>query len=399
MSAVRQWTILSIFWAVNVITGPHIVAQEPPQVGGTVVRFATFNVAFNRREAGQLAQDLDSGRHPKARQIAEIIQRVRPHVLLLNEVDYDADGRAAQLFLDKYLNVGQGNQQPIQYEYHFTAEVNTGVPSGLDLDQNGRTDDPGDAFGFGAFPGQYGMLVLSRYPIDPAHVRTFQKFLWKDMPQAALPVDPESQTPYYSSTVLDKFRLSSKSHWDVPIRIGEQTVHLLASHPTPPVFDGREDRNGCRNHDEIRLWADYVHPDHGDYLVDDEGRRGGLSEGERFVIVGDQNADPMDGDSRNRAINQLLEHAHIQPTIPTSEGAVAAAAAQGRKNLEQTSDPATDTGDFNDRSTGNLRVDYVLPSKNLHVVGQGVFWPAPEQPGSDLVRASDHRLVWIDVQL
>ena len=56
------------------------------------------------------------------------------------------------------------------------------------------------------------------------------------------------------------FRLSSKSHWDVPIRIGRETVHFLVSHPTPPVFDGPEDRNGTRNHDEIRFWADYVGP-------------------------------------------------------------------------------------------------------------------------------------------
>jgi hypothetical protein len=43
---------------------------------------------------------------------------------------------------------------------------------------------------------------------------------------------------------LEVFRLSSKSHWDVPIVIGRKTVHFLVSHPTPPVFDGPEDRNG-----------------------------------------------------------------------------------------------------------------------------------------------------------
>ena len=37
-----------------------------------------------------------------------------------------------------------------------------------------------------------------------------------------------------------------------------KTFHLLASHPTPPVFDGDEDRNGKRNHDEVRLIADYI---------------------------------------------------------------------------------------------------------------------------------------------
>ena len=59
---------------------------------------------------------------------------------------------------------------------------------------------------------------------------------------------------------LEVVRLSSKSHWDVPVKVGGHTVHVLASHPTPPTFDGEEDRNGRRNHDEIRFWADYVSP-------------------------------------------------------------------------------------------------------------------------------------------
>ena len=94
------------------------------------------------------------------------------------------------------------------------------------------------------------------------------------------------------------FRLSSKSHWDVPVEVGGRTVHVLASHPTPPTFDGAEDRNGRRNHDEIRFWADYVRPGAGSgYIYDDAGGTGGLKPGSSFVILGDQNADPLDGDS------------------------------------------------------------------------------------------------------
>ena len=77
--------------------------------------------------------------------------------------------------------------------------------------------------------------------------------------------DPATAAPrdWYSPEELNVFRLSSKSHWDVPIRIGRKTVHFLTSHPTPPVFDGPEDRNGTRNADEIRLFADYVTPGRG----------------------------------------------------------------------------------------------------------------------------------------
>ncbi len=104
------------------------------------------------------------------------------------------------------------------------------------------------------------MVVLSRYPIDTRRARTFQDFLWKDMPGALLPDDPATAAPadWYSPDELADVRLSSKSHWDLPIRIGRRTVHFLVSHPTPPTFDGPEDRNGTRNHDEIRFWADYV---------------------------------------------------------------------------------------------------------------------------------------------
>ena len=97
------------------------------------------------------------------------------------------------------------------------------------------------------------------------------------MPGALLPDRASTPEPrdWYSREELRIFRLSSKSHWDVPIRIGGDTVHFLTSHPTPPVFDGPEDRNGRRNHDEIRLFADYITPGRAGYLYDDKGRRGG----------------------------------------------------------------------------------------------------------------------------
>ncbi len=82
--------------------------------------------------------------------------------------------------------------------------------------------------------------------------------LWSRMPDAIRPVDPDSDKPYYDDETWNSLRLSSKNHIDVPIVIDKQTVHVLACHPTPPVFDGPEDRNGCRNHDEIRFWIDYL---------------------------------------------------------------------------------------------------------------------------------------------
>src|SRR5688572_30231703 len=168
------------------------------------------------------------------------------------------------------------------------------------------------------------MAVFSEHPIVTDDIRTFQNFLWKDMPGARLPDDPATPAPadWYSPAELAVFRLSSKSHWDLPIAIGGKTVHFLVSHPTPPVFDGPEDRNGTRNFDEIRLWADYITPGPtSSYIYDDDGVRGGLKAGSMFVIAGDQNSDPLDGDSIPGSIQQLIEHPLVNTSVtPTSDG-------------------------------------------------------------------------------
>ena len=78
-----------------------------------------------------------------------------------------------RLLQERYLGVSQGGQEPLRYPYVFFEPVNTGVPSGMDLDADGASDGPGDAWGFGAYPGQYGMALLSVHPIDaPVHGAT-----------------------------------------------------------------------------------------------------------------------------------------------------------------------------------------------------------------------------------
>ena len=383
------------------MAGALLVPAQADAAYGRNVRFATFNVSLNRASAGQLMTDLSTPANVQAQKIAEVIQRNRADVQLINEFDYVPGNAAADAFRRNYLRIGQNGAQPIDYPYAYTAPSNTGVPTGLDLDRNGTVGGGNDAQGFGLFEGQYGMLVLSKYPIDLAHVRTFQHFLWKDMPGALLPDDPATPAPHdwYSPAVLDVLRLSSKSHWDLPLKIGRSTVHFLVSHPTPPSFDGPDDHNGTRNHDEIRLWADYVTPGKGGYLSDDRGRRGGLGVGERFVIAGDNNSDPIDGDSVPGAIQQLLNAPRVIETDPGSEGAVLAAQAQGGANVGQKGDPFFDTGDFNDVAPGNLRTDYVLPSRGLVPRHAEVFWPVPSDPLSRLNDATDHHLVRVDVSV
>ena len=82
---------------------------------GQTFRIATFNTSLNRCLdananpclAGGLEQVLADGEFRQAREVAELIQRIDPDVLLLNEFNYDSDGVAAQLFQENYLSVGQ----------------------------------------------------------------------------------------------------------------------------------------------------------------------------------------------------------------------------------------------------------------------------------------------------
>jgi hypothetical protein len=391
------------------------VISSPADAGGgggqaAPVRFATFNASLNRFNAGDLALELSSPGSAQPDVIAEIIQRTRPEVLLINEFDYDASNVALDGFQYNYLSVSHGTAAPISYPYRYTAPSNTGIFSGFDYDNSGFAGDfaPNDSYGFGFFPGQFGMAVYSMYPIDDAKIRTFQNFKWKDMPGALLPDNPSTAAPadwYTPGPELDSFRLSSKSHWDLPIEIGKKTVHFLVSHPTPPVFDGPEDRNGTRNHDEIRFWADYVGPgaSAGSYIYDDNGKTGGLEPGSMFVIAGDQNSDPNDGDSIPGSAQLLLNNPRVNTKVaPSSLGGTEQAGLQGGANLTHLSDPAFDTADFSDFAPGNLRADYVLPSKGLRITDAGVFWPSSTDPlfalvGSFPFPSSDHRLVWVDV--
>lgn len=371
-----------------------------------MIRTATFNCSLTRLKAGGLIEDLRGGQNPQGKAVAEILQRVRPDVVLLNEFDWDGEGRAVAIFQKDYLQVSQSAQEPLAYPYVFCGPVNTGLASGLDLDGDGRTDGPEDAFGYGRFEGQYGMVLLSRFPIRTEEVRTFQLFLWKDMPGALLPTRPGTdRRMWYSAEALERLRLSSKSHWDVPVEVEGRVIHFLASHPTPPVFDGAEDRNGRRNHDEIRFWRDYLTPDKSGYIYDDAGRRGGLEGGSLFVIVGDLNADPVDGDGLREGILSLLAHPRVQDVQPGSRGAAEATRLDGGVNQRHKGPADQKTYQSSPgREPGNLRLDYVLPSTGLKVIKAGVFWPERADPLSRLTAgppyvSSDHRLVWVDMEL
>lgn len=363
-----QWSLAAVLVMAIVITVVPAKAFDVPAKADGAVRFATFNTSLNDRSAGGIVRRLDGGGDSQARQIAEVIQLVRPDVLVIQELDRDADGRSLALFRADYLGVGQNGAEPIDYPHTVFPPSNTGVSSGVDLDGDGRVGLPGDARGFGFHPGQYAFAVVSRLPLGEA--RTFANFLWRDVPDTAIPPG------HYTDAAANVLPLSSKTHVIVPVQTEDGTIHVVASHPTPPVFDDpKSDFNGRRNADEIRLLVDLLSPSTSQWVVDDAGWPGGLGAGASAVVMGDLNADPDRGDARPGAIARLLDDARITPVVPQS----------GRGDI---------TASFN----GGMRVDYVIPTGDLVVTGSGVFWPDEGDPLARLNDASDHHLVWVDVR-
>tara|TARA_R110000737_G_scaffold2923_11_gene9401 strand:+ start:34511 stop:35629 length:1119 start_codon:yes stop_codon:yes gene_type:complete len=352
------------------------------------IRVMTFNL-----EDVRYTEASERGNARLAR-IAEVIQRIRPNVLLLNEIETTDNPfleSTAERFIHNYLMVSQGDGlEPIEF-VSFTPGTNTGVHSGQDLDHSGSVihrvppksikQTPqqqaygGDCFGFGGFPGQYGMALLvdPRLTIESDSIRTFQRFLWKDLPGAIAPTNADGSA-YYTADEWDIFRLSSKNFADVPITLPNgAVVHALISHPTPPAFDGEEMRNKHRNRDEIKLIREYI--DGSDSLYDDKGVHGGLADDASFVILGDLNADPVDGSSLGDPINAYLFGSERIKNLVAPESGV-----------------AVDGLDSTDTSSFRLRVDYVLPSVDLRVLESGI-WRFGVDDGS----ASDHFPVWVDL--
>ncbi len=334
-----------------------------------------------------------SGKDAQVLAVVAIIQHVRPDILLLNEFDSDFTNLALDAFRSE---LGKG-ESAINYEYFYTPMGNEGVSSRLDLDGDGSPDEWADAFGFGRFPGSEGMALLSRFPIDMQAARSFSLLKWTDLPDVMLPVNAEGLA-YLPENVITAFRLSSKSHWDVPVVFPNgRRVNMLAAHPTPPVFDGVENLNGLRNDAEIGFWVSYLD---GVSFTDDSGRQAEFNATD-FVLLGDMNNDPNDGEGQKRGIHALLSHPLVRDPQQGSEGAEAASHRYGGANSAHVGNPAQDTVEW-DADIGNMRVDYALPSASLTVTDSGVFWPASDTPDGHMIAegregASNHRMVWVDL--
>lgn len=304
------------------------------------LRIATYHAEFSRDGPGLLLRDLKAGDMAEA--ISDIVT-VAPDVLLLTDFDYDLTGAALAALQERLATAGHA------MPHSFARLTNAGRPSGADLDGDGRLGEAEDALGFGMFSGQGGMALLAVLPFIDSEAEDFSALLWRDLDGSLL----DDGIP--GANILP---LASDGHWRVPVALpsGGQLA-LLAFHAQTPVFDGPEDRNGRRNRDQIRFWADQVR----------------LTP-EPFILFGNANLDPNGGEGRRMAIRDLLDHPELQDPQPRSAAGALA------------------TVDWPDPELGDLRVSYVLPSAGTIPSNSGVHWP-------DRQGGPAHKLVWVDVEI
>ncbi|MGC3939986.1 endonuclease/exonuclease/phosphatase family protein [Roseobacter sp. EG26] len=292
------------------------------------LRVATYNTELQRKGPGLLLRDIVRGEDAQINATLEVIAKANADILVLQGFDYDLTGAALGAYAEALSARG------IDYPHRFAERPNTGMATGLDMDGNGRLGEPRDAQGYGQFSGQGGMAILSRHPIVIEEVQDFSALLWRDMPGALLPETEDGPFPSDAAQAIQ--RLPTTAHWVVPIDLPEsERLSLMTFHASPPVFDGPEDRNGRRNHDEIVFWQQYL-----------DGIFGPAPE-EQFILLGDFNQDRRDGEGRKEAIRGILDDARLQDPRPQSDGSALVSG-----------DPF-DTVDWDDPIPGNLRVDYV----------------------------------------
>ena len=306
--------------------------------------------------------------------------------------------------------------------------------------------EPDDTFGFGYFHGHYAFGVMSKYELDRENERTFQTFKLKDMPngtQYRSKVDnrinsnsnkdkykdangANNSTPlkegdnWHNDTEWNNFRMSSKNHVDLPVKVGKQIIHLLLSHPTPPAFDKVSPQNVLRNRAEVEFWKHYINNEQSIY--DDKGNKGGIDGSkEKFIILGDLNADnyggadddkkgdkhkPSDYNTGNGIRNLVGDKKINQLTIAhDAEYAPKSNAAKTHQSNNPHPHPELRTAVFGSRP------DWAIASSTLEVVGSGLYWddqwqatynlfidPRLGNYGNSKEVSSDHRLVWVDVR-
>ena len=364
---IRLGTVLARFAILALALWPGFAAALD-------LTLATFTTRFSHSGPGLLLQHLQKGDEPQVEQDIAAILAMQADVVVLTNFDFDYDGLALAALQKRLADKG------LVYADSLGLQPNTGIPTWLDLNHDGALSGPRDAQAYGRFAGQAGMAILSRYPLDRDHIRDFTALLWKDLPDANLPPDMTDDARLLQ-------RLSTSGHYEVPVIYAKgKALRLLVWSATPPIFDGPEDRNGRRNADETSLWLHL--------LAGDLPQGPGVTyspPASPFVLMGQPNTDPNDGDGRHDTLKALLSSPYVKDPLPKGNS--------GHVDKGQSGDPALDTA-LVGKSLIGLRLDVILPSKDITVKEAGVMWPASSDPfAATLEYASPHRPVWAKLTL
>ncbi len=338
-------------------------ALLPTWLQAQTLRIATFNTELSRKGPGLLLRDIERDDDAQIQAVVAVISQNQPDILVLQGIDWDHYSRALKALEQRLAAAGS------PFPHLFAKQPNTGLATQLDLDGDQRLGGPGDSQGYGDYTGRSGMAVLSRYPIMADEISDLSGLLWREVPGATLPRHPDG-SPFPTPQAQAVQRLSTTAHWALPVAVTEDTrLTLLVFKAAPPLFDGAEDRNGLRNADEIRLWQVF--------LAGQLPKEIGPPPSSRFLIAGGANLDPNKGAGHREVIAGVLQDPRLQDPHPRSSQA------------------GTDTVDWGEDR--RMRVDYLLPSRDLQVIAAGVEWP--DSPEAAAAKASRHRLVWVDIAL
>lgn len=334
--------------------------------------------------AEQLVAALRTGNHPQARVIARTVQMNEPDVLVLTGVTYDDAEMVAEYLRSLYFSSGQDGLAGMDYPHVFTAGTNSGQESGADLDGDGIIGGPGDAIGYGEYPGEYGMIVFSKHPIVDDEARTFQNFLWRDLPDRSMPSG-------FSELEASILRLQESSFWDIPVEVPGHSdhVHVLA---TSVAAQQPSETEAARAEDIRTVISDYI-AGSAWYLTDDAGRSGGLGPEADAIVAG---APVATAAEPSEALETLMDSDRLQDPQPepiTEVPMDQRSEAQGQTDRTATRHVPGDR---------DRRASLVLPGSGLEVSNSGIFWPAEGEDGFALVDpSSSHslqdRLVWVDL--
>jgi 3-phytase len=354
---------------------------------------------FNLREMST-AKLLDES-DEQATAAAQILARFAPDIISINELQFDMQGVPTPSMPGAPGTTGWGQFDVFGADNaHRLADriAAAGTPEGYEhrliFVGNSGYYWEGSTLGFdwfilrgwGEFRGRFNTAILSRYPILLDQVRIISDVPWDALPENHI-AKMKAET---GIDVPPGFPIFEKGLNIVPVQVNDEVLHLVLLHTVSPAFDPI---NPYRNYDELRALVMFL-----------DGQLPGvepLPPDAKFMIVGDLNADPDDGDGLPGAIQQVLDH----PSVIAVFGAGAGTKGNNGQYNTYLSGCGLDDGSIvqNPTQKFQLQLDYLLPSTNLgEPLETFLFFPdfQTEREDFDLAcRASDHRFAYTDIQL